>query len=304
MNDEDKKSDIEFLKNCGIPTKEEFFKRQMSQVKIENNSDWSENFTEELLKKLSFPDFHRVDGNSIYLPEIKRRNKKNHLSAMLTPDFVVGIEPIKANNPEDFYIDVNEITEGVWGNFNDENNKFPQGNPIKKMYRELNDNNFTSDNPYRLLINELEPDLIYGLYKQINSKSEKYSSKRNGSDRFGLISILAKNKFHIAQIQYLKLINSIFEDLLEPFFFKNSTIESCEELRAIKLNFLNPGYKTGFIPICCPFEGNWCFWMIVGTLSYEGDYLFLVNSKVLNNLPVDNPVAIWVKKLAKIPTDI
>lgn len=293
MNDKNKKSDVEFLKNCGIPTKEEFFKRQMSQIKVENNSTWSENFTEELLKRLLFPAFHRVDGNPIY------KGRK----AMLTPDFVVGIEPIKVNNPEDFYIDVNEITEGVWGNFNDENNKFPHGNPIKKMYQELNDNNFTSDNPYRLLINESQPDLVHSLYKQINSKSEKYSSKRNGSDRFGLISVLAKNKFHIAQIQYLKLIISIFEDLLEPFFLKNSTIDTYEELRTIKLNFLNPG-KTGFIPICCPFEGNWCFWMIVGTLSYEGDYLFLVNSKVLNNLPVDNPVAIWVKKVAKIATNI
>lgn len=294
MNDENKKNDIEFLKNCGISTKEEFFKRQMNQIKIENNSGWSENYTEELLKELAFPPFHRVDGNPIY----KRRN------AMLTPDFVAGIEPIKANNPEDFYIDVNEITEGVWGNFNDENNKFSHGNPIKKMYQELNDNNFTSDNPYRLLINESQPDLIHSLYKQINSKSEKYSSKRNGSDRFGLISVLAKNKFHIAQMQYLKLIISIFEDLLEPFFLKNSTIEGCEELRTIKLDFLNPGHKTGFIPICCPFEGNWCFWMIVGTLSYSGDYLFLVNTRVLNSLPVDNPVAIWIKKVAKIPINI
>lgn len=294
MDDENKKSDIEFLKNCGIPTKEEFFKRQMGQVKIENNSDWSEKFTEQLLKELSFPAFHKVDGNPIYKPR----------NAMLTPDFVAGIEPIKANNPEDFYIDVNEITEGVWGNFNDENNKFSHGNSIKEMYRELNDNNFTSDNPYRLLINESQPELIYSLYKQINSKSEKYSSKRNGSDRFGLISVLAKNKFHIAQMQYLKLIISIFEDLLEPFFLKNSTIEACKELRSIKLDFLNPGHKTGFIPICCPFEGNWCFWMIVGTLSYEGNYLFLVNSRVLNNLPIDNPVAIWIKKIAKIHTNI
>lgn len=301
MNDE---NDIELIKKCGIPTKEEFFKRQMDQVKKENNSSWSENFTEELLKKLAFPQFHRVDENPIYIQEIKRRNRKNQLTAMLTPDFVAGAEPIEANDPEDFYIDVNEITEGVWGNFNEEKNKFPQGNPIKKMYQELNDKNFTSDSPYRLLINESQPDLIHSLYKQILSKSKKYSSKRNGSNRFGLISVLAKDGFHIAQVQYQKLIISIFEDMLESFFSKNSTPEVCEELRTIKLNFLNPGHKTGFISITCPFEGDWCFWMIAGTSAYEGDYLFLVNSTVLNSLPVDNPVAIWVKKVAKITTVI
>lgn len=304
MNNTYQRNDIELGKNCEVPTKEEFFKCKMNQVKKENNSSWSENFTEELLKKLEFPEFHRVDENPIYKLEIKRRNKKNLLEAMLTPDFVTGTEPIKANDPEDFYIDVNEITEGVWGNFNDEKNKFPQGNPIKKMYEELNNKNFTSDNPYRLLINESQPELIHSLYKQMISKSKKYSSKRNGSNRFGLISVLAKENFHIAQIQYQKLIISIFEDMFEPFFSKNSTSDTCEQLRTIKLNFLNPGHKTGFIPITCPFEGNWCFWMIVGTSTYEGDCLFLVNSTVLNSLPVDHPVAIWVKKVAKITTII
>lgn len=287
-----------------IPTKKEFFHHQMNQIKKENNSSWSENFTEELLKKLEFPEFHRVDENPIYIPEIKRRSKKNNLAPMLTPDFVLGNEKIEANNPKDFYIDVNEITEGVWGNFNDKKNKFPNGNPIKKMYQELDNKNFTSENPYRFLINESQQDLVHSLYRQIISKSKKYSSKREGSKKFGLVSVLAHDGFHIAQIQYLKLIISIFEDMLEPFFIKNSAPEVSEQLRTIKLNILNPSHKTGFIPITCPFEGDWCFWLIAGTSVYEGDCLFLVNSTVLNNLPVNDPITSWIKKVAKISNTI
>lgn len=92
----------------------------MSQGKRENNSTWSENFAEKLLQQLVFPEFHRVDGNPIYVDEIKQRNKSKTLANMLTPDFVVKSEPIEANDPKDFYIDVNEITEGIWGNFDDD----------------------------------------------------------------------------------------------------------------------------------------------------------------------------------------
>lgn len=300
MNDNKKKNEIEFLKECGIPTKEEFFQRQMSQQKQENNSGKSENFAEKLLKQIAFPEFHHVDGNTIYANEIKRRNKSRTLPKMLTPDFVVGSEPIEANNPTDFYIDVNEITEGVWGNFNDDSNKFPDGNSIKKMYQELNEKSYTSEKPYRFLLNESRPDLVHGLYKQLISKSQKYSSKRNGSTRFGLISVLAKDGFHIAQIQYLKLIISIFENMLDPYFFKNSELDICAQLRAIKLSFLNPGEKTGFVPIICPFEGDWCFWIIAGTSVFEGDVLCLVNSTVLNSLANDDPVANWIKQVSNI----
>ncbi|HCH69416.1 MAG TPA: hypothetical protein DE042_02765 [Colwellia sp.] len=218
MSDQIKKSDLELAIECGVPTKEEFLQSQMSQEKKENNSGWSEDYTESLLKSLDFPSFHRIDDNPIYDVEIKRRNRKKHLSPMLTPDFVAGEQPVEANSPEDFYIDVNEITEGVWGNFNNERNKFPNGNPIKQMYQELNDNEYTSDKPYRLMINEGQADLVQSLYTQIKSKSEKYSTKRNGSKRFGLVSVLAKDGFHIAQIHYQKLLISIFDDMLIPFF--------------------------------------------------------------------------------------
>lgn len=300
MNDEKKKSDVELLKEHGIPTKEEFFKRQMSQGKRENNSTWSENFAEKLLQQLVFPEFHRVDGNPIYADEIKQRNKSKTLANMLTPDFVVKSEPIEANDPKDFYIDVNEITEGIWGNFDDDSNKFSNGNPIKKMYQELHEKDFTSEKPYRLLLNESHSDLVYSLYKQLISKSHKYSSKRDGSTRFGLVSVLAKDGFHIAQVQYLKLIISIFEDILDSYFFKNSQFDICEQLREIKLSFLNTGEKTGFVPIICPFDGDWCFWIIAGTSVFEGDVLCLVNSTVLNNLASNDPVACWIKKVTNI----
>ncbi|PML82018.1 hypothetical protein [Enterovibrio norvegicus] len=304
MNNKNKKSDLELAIECGVPTKEEFFARQMAQSKTENNSGWSENYTEELLKELEFPEFHRVDDNPIYKSEIKRRNRKKHLAPMLTPDFVVGIGPIDANDPKDFYIDVNEITEGVWGNFNDAKNKFPDGNPVKKMYQDLNDKSFTSEQPYQLLLNELQPELAQSLYKQIVSKSEKYSYKRNGSNRFGLVSVLAKDGFKIAQIQYLKLIISIFEDLLDPFFLAKSAHSVCDQLRTIKLNFINPGHKSGFVPIVCPFEGDWCFWIVSGTSVYEGDNLCLINSRALQGLPADHPVANWLKRVGKISTAI
>lgn len=300
MSDQIKKSDLELAIECGVPTKEEFFQRLMSQEKKENNSGWSEGYTENLLINLDFPSFHRIDGNPVYDAEIKRRNKKKHLAQMLTPDFVVGQQPVEANDPDDFYIDVNEITEGVWGNFNDEKNKFPAGNPIKKMYQELNDNQYTSDKPYRLLINEGQADLVQSMYTQIKSKSDKYSKKRDGSKKFGLVSVLAKDEFHIAQIHYQKLLISIFDDMLIPFFKGQSVDSVCEQLRNIKLTFLNPGQKAGFVPIVAPFEGDWCFWIIAGTTAYEGDCLCLVNSNVLSTLPQNDPVAVWIKNIAKM----
>lgn len=300
MSEQTKKSNLELAIECGIPTKEQFFQRLMTQEKKENNSSWSEDYTENLLKSLGFPNFHRIDGNPLYAAEIKRRNKKKHLAPMLTPDFVVGHKSVAANDPEDFYIDVNEITEGVWGNFNDEKNKFPCGNPVKKMYQELRDNQYTSDKPYRLLINEEQADLIQSLYKQIKSKSERYSTKRGGSQKFGLVSVLAKDGFHIAQLQYLKLLTSIFDDMLIPFFQAQSVNSACDLLRNIKLSFLHPGKKAGFIPIVAPFEGDWCFWIIAGTTVYEEDVLCLVNSDVLSTLPPDDPVTTWIKKIAKM----
>jgi hypothetical protein len=300
MSDQIKKSDLELAIECGVPTKEEFFQSQMSQGKKENNSGWSEDYTESLLKNLDFPSFHRIDDNPIYDAEIKQRNRKKQLAPMLTPDFVVGEQPVEANSPKDFYIDVNEITEGVWGNFNDEKNKFPNGNPIKQMYQELNDNKYTSDKPYRLMLNEGQADIVQSLYTQIKSKSEKYSKKRNDSKRFGLVSVLAKDGFHIAQIHYQKLLISIFDDMLIPFFKGQSTESACEQLRDIKLTLLNPGKKAGFVPIVSPFDGNWCFWIIAGTTAYEGDCLCLINSNVLSTLPQDDPVVAWINKMAKI----
>jgi hypothetical protein len=289
----------DWMKGLNVPTKEEWFQSKLDAPKLENNSEFSESIAKQFLIDTDFPDFHNIDENPIYNKERKRLQRSKTLQDMLTPDFVVGKGPVEANNPDDFYVDVNEITEGIWGNFNDNNPKFKSGNPVKKMLeatRDATPETYTSEAPYRMMINEYDPSLIQKLFLTIKSKAAKYSIKRNNSEKFGLISVLAEERHDIAMIQYTKLLISIFDDMLMPYLPSDSK----EQVRKLKLEVLNPACQKGIVPIQAPFEGPWCFWAILGTGSYKGECLVLINNLVLDKLEINDPVSIWLRSLVSM----
>lgn len=289
---------VELAKAAGVPTKDEYFARRLSLRKTENNNSWSESIAESYLKKINFPPFHRVDDNPDYKKEIKRRNRSKTLSNMLTPDFVLGELIVESNDPLDFYIDVNEITEGVWGNFNDASNKFTNGNPVKKMLESMRDSDsYTSDKPYILPVTELDPSLVAGLYKQIKSKSDKYSSKRNGSSRFGLVSVLSQDNFDLSMLQYQKLLISVFDDMIMPFFRVHFSGENIQRVIKLRHEVISISCQKGFVPILAPFEGPWCFWMILGTGPFNGECLCLINSSTIYALGEEHQVLLWLRKM-------
>jgi len=275
---------------------QQFFKDKLSQKKVENDSDNSEKFAEQFLNSTGFPEFHRVDGNHAYDELIRRSNKSKRIKGMLTPDFVAGNSLIEPNNPYDFYIDINELTEGVWGNFQNDS-KFPLGNPMKDMYEELSKGDlsrFTSDKPYRLLAQGLGLHELQSLYANIKKKSNKYSSKRNDSSRFGLISVMSERNPDQSMYHFTQLIWSIYEDLFDQ---KNQPQEIQEKFFREKSKLTLPNSKEFSAKYTLNFEGNWTFWIILGRSMYEGKRLILINNIGVNKLHHSNPIARWIQEL-------
>ncbi|EPM4853215.1 hypothetical protein ACTIRA_003764 [Vibrio parahaemolyticus] len=267
--------------------------------KRENDNEWSENFALDFLKQLGCPKLQEIQGNPNYKKLIRSRQRSKKLADMVTPEFVVGEHFIEPNDPNDLYVDVHEITEGLWGNFDDAKNKFENGNPYKKMIEAVlnQPEQYTSDNPYTMVMNESESKILESLYRNIKQKANKYSSKRGKSMNFGLVSVLSNQNQHLSMIPYQKLILSIFNDMLIPAIAHDPAC--VEHTKNVRDNLYFISRKAGFVPIVMPFEGDWLFWMIVGSGEYEGDCLCLINSETLNQLNSNTVGYDWIHHLAK-----
>lgn len=289
-----KKIQIAKLRSYGLLTREEAYEKRMSPIKTENNSDWSEGYAKTRLELWGFPELQTVDRNPRYKDQIKLHAKRKSLPHMLTPDFVVGTHKITANDPNDFYLDAHEITEGLWGNFNDNKNKFPDGNPIKAMYEEMNNTSYTSEKPYRLILNELNTDLRNSLYKSVIDKTSKYSAKRGGNtSKFGMISVMSNKNTSIAMVVYTKLILSIFDDMLIPFA-KSELPSILPTLSSMKQDLVIPTGVGELKSLCMPFDGKWTFWLLIGYGPFKNKDLLIVNSTGLSALDNSCEVKKWL----------
>ncbi len=267
--------------------------------KRENDNDWSENYALDFLKQLGCPELQEIQGNLKYKKLIRSRQRSKKLQDMVTPEFVVGNHFIEPNDPHDLYVDVHEITEGLWGNFDDAKNKFESGNPYKKMVEAMlnQPSQYTSEQPYTMVMNESEGKILESLYKNIKQKANKYSSKRGKSMNFGLVSVLSNLNQNVSMIPYQKLILSIFNDMIIPSIAHD--IACVQHARNVRDNLVLISRKAGFVPIVLPFEGDWLFWMIVGSGVYEGDCLCLINITALNQLQNDTVGYDWIHALAR-----
>jgi hypothetical protein len=285
--------------SLGIPTQEEWSNEILTPIKTEKNEAWSEGYAEKILKEIDFPELQKVDGNLAYNKLIKKRQRSKSLPDMITPDFVVGDHFIEPNDPVDFYVDIHEVTEGLWGNFNDDKNKFPHGNPIKAMYEAVisNPEKYTSDNPYFLPLTETDCNLTAKLYENIKNKAKGYCNRRDGqTSRFGMVSVMSNKNHHITMVAYQKLILSVFDEMIIPFIMANHTYKEIELIRQIKHKAVSISSKPEIITLAFPFEGNWTFWLIVGTGTFEGHLLLLINQNGMNKLDLKSDVYKWLMK--------
>ncbi|WP_075988950.1 hypothetical protein [Vibrio fluvialis] len=295
-----KKKKSAYYRSLGVLTQEEAFAKMLSPQKTQNNTDWSEAYAAQALIKIGCPNLQQVDGNPVYNELIRLHQRRKSLKPMLTPDFVFGCHTIEANDPNDFYVDVHEVTEGLWGNFDDQNNKFRSGNPIKAMYEAIQSapERYTSDRPYRMIVTETNPKLIGSLYENIKKKSEKYCTKRGGDTAaFGMVSVMSNNNPQITMIVFQKLLISIFDDMIVPFVQKNYPKEVQEHLLTLKRNICLVSGNPELSVMAFPFEGNWTFWFLVGYGPYEGHNLLLVNQNGLARLDKSTDVYIWLEHI-------
>ncbi|WP_052131690.1 hypothetical protein [Vibrio coralliilyticus] len=85
-------------------TEKEAYAR-MLEGKRSKASDWAEDYTEAFLSAIDCPIIHKVDGN----PDYERLEP-----GLLTPDFVIFSNKLGENDPNVFYVDVQEVTGGPW----------------------------------------------------------------------------------------------------------------------------------------------------------------------------------------------
>ncbi|EHK9078670.1 hypothetical protein ACTSFT_004596 [Vibrio parahaemolyticus] len=292
-----KKKRWSYYRSLGIPTQEEAFTKMLAPIKTQNNTDWSEAYAAKVLIEIGCPNLQQVDGNPAYDDLIKSHQRRKTLKPMLTPDFVIGNHTISANDPKDFYVDIHEVTEGLWGNFDDNKNKFQSGNPIKAMYEAVQSNPklYTSENPYRMLTSETNPMLIASLYENIKKKSEKYSTKRGGNvTTFGMVSVMSNQNPQITMVVFQKLLISIFDDMIIPFVQKKHSKEVMEHLLALKRNTCLISGNPELVVLSFPFEGDWTFWFLVGSGPYERHNLLLINQNGLERLDKSSDVYAWL----------
>lgn len=224
----------------------------------------SEIFAECLLKALGCPFVHKVDGNPIY---------KKMPTGVFTPDFLIsGNSTEKQNRPYDFYVDVQEITEGSWDIRRKEVNG--RKNFVREAAEKLSKSPPGYENRIILPFNEYDEKLINQVLNPLRKKSEKYASKeRKESNKFGLVSVQSHIdrvdvNFHFGQLTWIAF---------HHLFLKNPA-----DLIKTDPNFIYQRWMkedTNFVlPIrVCLKKKKWVFWIIAGYGQNYGKCLIFIN---------------------------
>jgi len=272
-----------------IPTKEEYYKK-LFEGERGINTKWSEDYAKAFLQSIGSPIVHTVDGN----PKYQKRAK-----GLCTPDFIIGKNSIGDNDPDDFYIDIQEVTGGPWDIKKKKSPLFKHGNPARIAEENLRDSEVGYENAQRVAINEFSPEILKAIFKPINKKSHKYGQRKRKSSKFGLISVQSPTHGLDRKLHYSKLIWSVFESIiieLRQLGVNQKELSLINNLR----NQVLSGQKDGLIPISLPFKNNtWCFWALLGVNYYYGQCIFLVNQSALKRYEDDTDEVIsWVNKLS------
>lgn len=255
-----------------VPTKKEFYKSKL-EGKSTKNSNWAEDYAEAFLKSIDCPLIHKVDGNPKY---------KGWPDGLFTPDFIIFDEELHENDPSDFYVDVQEVTGGPWNIKSKGNKIIGETNPVRASY--ANSENSSKENPNSFMVNEYDPAVIEAIFKPLNKKRKKYGSTKRISGKFGLISVQGYKNDIDYILHFSKLIWHTFEVIIESLKQNGSTKQEVESIMDLRLDIISHK-KKGLITIYFPYQSkDWCFWALLGSVSFEGMCLLVINSTVLETL--------------------
>lgn len=226
-----------------------------------------------------------VDGNPLY---------KKRARDLCTPDFVIGQDSIGENNPNDFYVDVQEVTGGPWDIKKRKSPLFNKENPVRVASEKLRDLEFGYKNRQRILINENNPELLKAIFKPIHRKSHKYGQRKRQSSKFGLISVQSPIYELDRQVHFNKLRWSVFESIIQ-LGIKEKDLHVIVDLR----NKILTGEKKGLIPITASFKSDtWCFWAILGVNECAGQCIFLINQNGIERYKDEaDEVISWINNI-------
>jgi len=271
-----------------VQTKEEFLKEKL-EGKRTKNSDWAEYYAQAFLKSIKCPLIHKVDGNPKY---------KQWPDGLLTPDFIIFGDELHENDPDDFYVDVQEVTGGPWDIKSKGNKIIGETNPARSSY--TNSKQSSSENPHSLMINENDPVIIEAIFKPLNKKRKKYGSTKRISSKFGLISVQGYKNDIDYILHFSKLIWHTFEVIIDSLKQNRASNKEIESVMDLRLDIISHK-KKGLITIYFPYQSkDWCFWALLGSVSFEGLCVFIINSTVLDSIK-NTPEYDWLVSFSKTP---
>ncbi|AQM66653.1 hypothetical protein Vca1114GL_00130 [Vibrio campbellii] len=252
-------------------TEEEFFARHLDG-KRNKSSDWAEEYTEAFLAAIDCPIIHKVDGNPAY---------EKLEPGLLTPDFVIFSEKLGENDPDVFYVDVQEVTGGPWDLKGKGNPIVGTPNPLREgMLKTKEDRNHVQ----RVMINEDNPKVLKAIFNPLKEKSKKYGTKKRQSSKFGLVSVQGGIQDIAYETHFQKLLWHSMEVVINFMKSNGYTINDIHKFMDLRLEIM--GHKQeGVVPLFLPFpDEKWCFWAILGSKSYQGLCLLIVNTVALDEL--------------------
>jgi len=263
-------------KGIEVPTKEEFYKRWFEGERT-MASDKAEKYAEAFLKSLGVEDIHKSDVE-------KYKKRKD----WLTPDFVIFKEELKKNDPEDFYVDVQEVTGGPFDLKKEKMfGKYP--NTIREKAMNSHD---------VIMITEDSKEILDAIYKPFHKKRKKYGNSKRKSPKFGLISVQGFEHNPAYLKHFLTLVDNNIR-AIENLFLYAKNDKAVEQLKNLKLEILKG--EKGLITIVVPCEGeDWIFWCLLGNIAYEGFGLMIINANSLQKIE-GTPEHKWLLNLIENP---
>ena len=269
---------LKWLQEGGIhiPTQQEV-EQELYGTEPPKRTEESEELGRRMLESLGMHPIVEVDSD----PDLRAEREAAEL---FTPDFVIGRDGISAgDDPMDFYVDVQEITAGVWNTSRERSPFFPSGsNPVKESDRRVLDGRATSDDPARVLINEFDPKIVRALQSPFTRKSKKYAEGREGSSLFGLIQAYLPSRRTDSRIHFTKLRWLMVYGFLDQYVQRGYAGDSLDELRksAGEATFGRAWRNDGVRVLAAPFgEAPFCFHAVT-----DGrDHLLLINIDALTH---------------------
>jgi len=257
--------------------------------KRQKNTERTEDYAKLFLEKIGVPLVHKVDRNPAY----KAREK-----GLFTPDYVIWQDHIGDNDPNDFYVDVQEITGGPFDATISHISELNHYNPVRDAIEKIRELPAVYANRQTILINEYNPEILKAIFQPILKKSEKYGNGKRASSRFGLISVQSPGNEMASMVHFKKIVYTILTNLVE-FLQGRAPEKAVKSVYETKIRILEDR-QNGLIPFLLPFNSDcWCFWAIIRPILPQ-QCLFLVNSTGLERAKQqkEDQATQWLEKIA------